>query len=150
MASPIADRISNDLKVAMKARETARIDALRLLRAAMIELAKSGKEDFTDEDALAVLRRLSKQRDEAAAAYDAAGRSESADNERAEMRIIETYLPKLADEDTTMAWVKEAIAQSGATSKKELGKVMGVLNKAHKGQMDMSLARAVIERELGD
>lgn len=148
MASAIVERVNEDLKEAMKARDAAKTGALRMLRAAFIELSKSGKGEVTDEDALGALRRLRKQREESALAYEGAGRAEQAAAERAEMDLIDGYLPRLADEPQTLVWVREAIAAAGATSKRELGKVMGALNREHKGQFDNAVARAILDREL--
>ena len=78
-----------------------------------------------------------------------AGRSDRADAERAERAVIESFLPKLADEATTRAWVDAAIAESGATSAKDLGKVMGALMKAHKADVDGNLARRLAAERLG-
>lgn len=145
----LLDQVSADLKAAMLARDAARTGALRMVRAAFIELQKDGKGEVTDERCLEALRRLKKQREDAIAAYDQAGRADLADGERAELALIEGYLPQLADEATTLGWVKEAIAASGATNARELGKAMGALMKAHKADVDAGLARTLLTRELG-
>ncbi|MFI5321195.1 MAG: GatB/YqeY domain-containing protein, partial [Myxococcota bacterium] len=77
------------------------------------------------------------------------GREEMAAAERAELAVLQAFLPSLADEATTARWVDEAIAASGAASAKEIGKVMGALMKAHKGEMDGNLARAIAAKKLG-
>ncbi len=147
--SALVDRVSDELKKAMLAKDAARTTALRMIRASFIELAKEGKGDVTDERCLEALRRLKKQREESILSYDQAGRAELAAAERAELAVIDTFLPQLADEATTLGWVREAIAASGATNAKEFGKVMGVLMKTHKSDIDAALARALITRELG-
>ena len=146
---PLTDQIAADLKTSMLARDAARTSALRMVRAAFIELEKDGKGPVTDERCLDALRRLKKQREDAIAAYLVAGRADSAASERFEMELIEGYLPKLADEATTLGWVKEAIAASGANSAKEVGKAMGALMKTHKADVDATLARTLLTRELG-
>lgn len=148
MASGIVERVNEDLKEAMKARDAARTSALRMVRAAFIELSKSGQGEVTDEGAIAALRRIRKQREEAALAFEQGGRPEQAASERAEMAVIDAYLPQLADEATTLGWVRAAITASGASSRKEVGKVLGALNREHKGQFDNALARTLAEREL--
>lgn len=145
----LVDQIAADLKQSMLARDTSRTTGLRMIRAAFIEAEKEGKGALTDERCLESLRRLKKQREDSIQSYEGAGRADLADVERAELTIIEAYLPKLADEATTLGWVREAIASAGATSAKEMGKVMGVLMKAHKADIDGGLARTLIERELG-
>jgi uncharacterized protein YqeY len=140
----MVDRVSAELKEALKAREKDRVAALRGIRAAFLnEMKKDGAEDLPDEVCIAVLRRLEKQRKESIEAFDGAGRTEQAAAERAELAVIETYLPRLADEETTRRWVQEAIDASGAKAPGDLGRVMGAVMKAHKGEVDGNLARQV-------
>ncbi len=144
----ITKLIKTQLTDSMKARDVQRTSALRMIRAALIEESKKKGTEIDDTQAVAVLRRLRKQRDEAAAAYDGAGRDDLAAMEREEAAIIDTFLPSLADEDTTLGWVHEAISTSGAASTRELGRAMGALMKAHRGKVNAKLARALLEREL--
>jgi uncharacterized protein YqeY len=118
-----------------------------MVRAALLEAEKSGK-DVDEADAQAILRKLVKQRHDSAEQYASAGRQELADAELAEVVVIEAFLPQLADEDTTRAWVAEAVSRTGATQVAELGKVMGALMGAHKGQMDGNLARRLVQEAL--
>ncbi|MFZ5482280.1 MAG: GatB/YqeY domain-containing protein [Myxococcota bacterium] len=145
----LVEQVSAELKKAMLAKDAPRTTGLRMIRAAFIELEKEGKGPVTDERCFEALRRLKKQREDSIAAYDSAGRKDLADQERTELAIVESLLPKLADEAQTLAWVKEAIATSGATSAKEMGKAMGALMKAHKADVDAGLARKLLEKELG-
>lgn len=145
----LKDLVSDELKKAMLARDAARTTGLRMIRAAFIELEKEGKGEVTDERCFEALRRLKKQREDSIQSYEAAGRQDLADQEKLELGIIEGFLPKLADEATTLGWVKEAIAASGATSVKEIGKAMGALMKAHKADVDATIARKLLEKELG-
>src|SRR5690606_35670127 len=110
---------------------------------------ETGADTLPDEESLAVLRRLAKQRAESIEAYDQAGRAELADAERAELAVIEDFLPKLADEETTRRWVREAIERSGAGSAKDVGKVMGVLMKEHRDEIDGKLANRLARELLG-
>jgi uncharacterized protein YqeY len=144
----IEETVQKQLTASMKAREVARTSALRMIRAALIEESKKKGEAVEDAQALVVLRRLLKQRQEADEAYTQAGREDLAALERAEAAVIDSFLPQLADEATTLAWVREAIAASGATSPREMGKAMGALMKHHRTEIDAKLARALIEREL--
>jgi len=144
------ETVTAQMKDAMKAKDAARLAALRNMRAAfLVEMKKDGSETLDDAASIAVLRRLAKQRLESIEAFTAAQRPERVAEERAELGVIEEFLPRLADEATTRAWVEEAITASGATSAKELGKVMGALMKAHKGDVDGDLARRIAAERLG-
>ena len=139
------ETVTVQLKDAMKAKDAPRLAALRNIRAAfLVEMKKDGSETLDDAAAIAVLRRLAKQRQESIEAFTQAGRPERVAEEQAELRVVEEFLPRLADEATTRTWVQEAIAASGASGAsgaRELGKVMGALMKAHKGDVDGDLAR---------
>lgn len=145
----LKEHVADELKKAMLAKDTARTTGLRMIRAAFIELEKEGKGEVTDERCFESLRRLKKQREDSITSYVAANREDLAEVERLELVIIEGFLPKLADEATTLMWVREAIAASGATGPKEMGKAMGMLMKAHKADVDAGIARKLLEKELG-
>ncbi|MCG8590350.1 MAG: GatB/YqeY domain-containing protein [Proteobacteria bacterium] len=145
----IQDEIAAQTTAAMKARDSARVAALRNVRAAFTtEMKKDGADSLSDEACVAVLRKLSKQRKESIEAFENAGRSDRADAERTELAVLEEFLPQLADEATTRQWVDDAIAASGATGPKDLGKVMGALMKAHKADIDGNLARRLASERL--
>jgi len=138
----LVETVTTQMREAMKAKDAPRLGALRNIRAAFLtEMKKDGSETLDDAVSIAVLRKLAKQRQESIDAFTQAQRPDRVAEERAELAVIETFLPRLADEATTRAWVQEAIAASGASSAKELGKVMGALMKAHKGDVDGDLAR---------
>jgi uncharacterized protein len=147
---PILDVVSEQLKQAMRAQDKPRLSALRNIRAAFLNAMKEdGSESLPDEACVGVLRRLAKQRAESIEAFESGGRPEKAAAERAELALIESFLPQLADEATTRAWVREAIESAGAKSPKELGRVMGTLMKAHKDELDGALARRLAAELLG-
>ncbi len=147
----LVDEVSQQMKEAQKAKDAPRLAALRSIRAVFLnEMKKDGAETLDDEVAIAVLRRLSKQRDESIDAFAKAGRDDRADAERAEKAVIESFLPSLADDATMRAWVQAAIDESGASSAKDVGRVMGALMKAHKGDVDGKKAREVALELLGD
>jgi uncharacterized protein YqeY len=149
-AMPILDTVGDQLKAAMRAQDKPRLAALRNIRAAFLTAMKEdGSESLSDEVCIAVLRRLAKQRQESVEAFESGGRPEMAAAERAELALIESFLPRLADEATTRGWVREAISATGASSPKELGKVMGALMKAHKDDLDGNLARRLVAELLG-
>jgi uncharacterized protein YqeY len=147
----LVDDVSAQMKEALKAKEAVRLRTLRSIRAAFLnEMKKDGSDSLSDESCLQILRKLEKQRKESIEAFETAGREEKAAEEKAELDIIATFLPSLADEATTRGWVEAAIASSGASSSKELGKVMGALMKDHKGDVDGNLARKLAAELLGD
>jgi uncharacterized protein YqeY len=147
---PIADQVTEQMKQAMKARDERRLVALRSMRTAFLnEMKKDGSSSVSDEICEGLLRKLEKQRKESIEAFTNAGRAELAAAERAELAVIQEFLPKLADEAKTRAWIDEAIAQTGAASAKDVGKVMGALMKAHKAEIDGDLARRLTQERLG-
>ncbi len=133
----IIDDVSTQIKEAMRAKDKVRLLALRSIRAAFIEALKSdGAETLADEKALPILRKLAKQRVEAIEMYKKGGRNDLVEGETAELAFIDAFLPKLADEETTRGWVREAIAASGAAGPQDMGKVMGHVMKNHKADVD--------------
>ncbi len=141
---PIIDDVNVQMKEAMRAKEKVRLTALRGIRAAFIEALKAdGSETLADEKCIPILRRLEKQRKESISAYEAAGREDLAAPEREELSVIEGFLPSLADEQTTTAWVRAAIEDAGATGPQDMGKVMGALMRSHKGEVDGGMAKDV-------
>lgn len=147
----ILEEIPVQLKAAMRAKDVARTSALRNIKAAFLSELKSGNAPATLDDAAAVvvLRRLAKQRAESIEAYEAGGREELAAAERAELAVIEEFLPKQASEEQTRTWVEEAIAATGATSMRDMGKVMGILMKRHGDAIDGKVANAIVRSLLG-
>jgi hypothetical protein len=114
------------------------------------EMKKDGSDTLSDETCVGLLRKLAKQRHESIDAFEQAGRSELAADEKTELAVIETYLPSLADEATVRGWVEEAISQTGASAAGDVGRVMGALMKSHKGEMDGGLAKRIASELLGD
>ena len=146
----IEQSVTAHLSAAMKARDSERVTALRAIRAAfLVEMKKDNAQTLADEVCTEILRRLTKQRRESIEAFENAGRPERAAAERAELAILEEFLPALADEATTRAWVTEAIAATGAAAPGDIGRVMGAVMKAHKGAVDGPLARRLAEELLG-
>ncbi len=132
------DRISDDIKKAMLARDAQRLDSLRGVKKEFLEAktAKGSDGTLTDEKAVQILAKMIKQRKESAEIYQQQNRPELAENELAQAAIIEEYMPKqLTDEELT-ARLTEIIARVGATSPKEMGKVMGVASKELAGQAE--------------
>jgi uncharacterized protein YqeY len=146
----IADDVTTQIKDAMRSKDKRRLSALRSMRTAFLnEMKKDGSDAISDEACEGLMRKLEKQRKESIDAFVKGDREEMADAERAEMAVIQEFLPKLADEAETRGFVEAAIAESGASSLKDMGKVMGVLMKAHKGDIDGNIARAIVQELLG-
>ena len=118
-------QIKDDIKAAMKAKETAKRDALRLLDSAMKQIEVDERKELSDDDVLAIITKQVKQRNDSATQYKEAGRDDLLQKELAEIAIFEAYLPaQLSDDELTSA-LKEIITQTGAESMKDMGKVMG-------------------------
>ena len=135
------DQISEDIKKAMLARDKVKLEALRGVKKEFIEAktAKNADGELSDDTALKILQKMVKQRKESASIFTEQNRPELAENELAEAAVIEAYLPKqMSDEELTAA-LKEIIAEVGATSAKEMGKVMGVASKKLAGKADGKL-----------
>jgi uncharacterized protein YqeY len=139
----LADRVKQDLTSAMKAGEKDRVGALRLV---LSELQKDAKEGGGDE--LAVLRRERKRRNESAAAFRDAGRPELADAEEAEAKVIAAYLPAELSDDELRAIVRDAVAESGASSPKDMGAVMKAAMPKVAGRADGKRVSALAQEAL--
>lgn len=145
----VVDDVTEQMKAAMKAKDQPRLAALRSMRTAFLnEMKKDGAESLSDEAAEGLMRKLEKQRKESIEAFESGGRPEMAEAEQAELAVIQEFLPQLADEAQTRAWVEEAIASTGASSKKDMGKVMGALMGAHKAELDGNIARGIVQELL--
>lgn len=144
-------QIQEDIKAAMKAKDTVAMNATRAVKGEILlfKTAESGSREVTDADILKMIQKLVKQRKEAAEQYTAAGRQELADNELAEAAVMEKYLPKPLTQEEIEARIREVIAQVGATSMKDMGKVMGVASKTLAGQADGKTISAVVKALLG-
>lgn len=132
------DKISEDIKKAMLAKDRVRLEALRGIKKEFLEAktAKGGDGTLSDEAATKILVKMAKQRRESAAIYSEQNRPELAENELAEVAVIEEYLPKRLSEEELTAELKKIIAEVGATDAKMMGKVMGVASKALAGRAD--------------
>jgi len=148
------ERFTEALKEAVKSQDKIRISTLRLITAAIKDrdIAARGADKgagATDEQVLEILAKMVKQRQEAAATYEEAGRLELAEQERAEILVIEEFLPAQLGDDDIAAAVNDAIAETGAASLKDMGKVMGVLKGKYAGQMDFGKAGGLVKQRLG-
>jgi uncharacterized protein len=147
-SAPLRDAIATQMKEAMKGGDKVRVGALRLIMAALkdreIEARGAGK-IVSQADELALLTKMMKSRQESAAIYAEAGRTELAEQENAEIAVIGEFLPKQMDEAAVTAAAKAAIASTGAASIKDMGKVVNALKAAHPGEMDFAKASAIVK-----
>ena len=145
----LRERFTADMKEAMKAGEKGRLGAIRLIQAALkdkdIEARGTGKEPLSDEEILALLQKMVKQRQESITMYEQGGRAELAQQERDEVTVISSYLPQQMDEAETKAAIEAAIAETGAASMKDMGKVVGVLRAKYAGRMDFAKASGLVK-----
>ena len=143
------DTVNNDIKKAMLARDHVRLEALRGIKKEFLEAktAKGADGELSDETATTILAKMLKQRRESAEIYKGQNREDLAQSELAEAAVIEQYLPKPLTDDELVAALKEIIARVGATSQKEMGKVMGVASKELAGRADGKAISAKV-REL--
>lgn len=149
----LRERFTGDLKEAMKAGEKGKVAAIRLVQAALkdkdIEARGAGKGEATPDDILALLQKMIKQRQESIAIYDANNRPELAAGERAEVEVISSYLPQQMSEEEVKAAIDRAIAETGASAVKDMGKVIGALRGAYAGQMDFGKVSPMVKAALG-
>ena len=144
------ETISADIKQAMLAREKVRLETLRGIKKEFIEAntAKGGDGTLSDDAAVKILAKMAKQRRETAAIYDEQNRPELRDNELAEAAVIEEYLPKQLSDAELDAEIRHIISEVGATSPKEMGRVMGVASKAFAGRADGKVVSAKVREIL--
>lgn len=148
----LKDRISDEIKVAMKAKDKLRLETVRGIKKVIIEkesdIRAEGRDELTTEEELAIVMQLAKQRRDSIKQFTDAGRNELAEKEAKELAILEDYLPaQLSDEDIEAA-VDAAIAQTGATSMRDMGKVMGPVMAKLKGQADGGKVQALVKAKL--
>ncbi|XDA96749.1 GatB/YqeY domain-containing protein [Sulfitobacter sp. LCG007] len=146
-------RISSALKQAMKDKDAGRLSTLRLINAAIkdkdIAARAEGNDDGVDDAAvLAILSKMTKQRQESAQVYEEGGRLDLADRERGEIVIIEEFLPRRLSEDESRAAVDAAVEEVGATGVRDMGKVIGLLKQKYTGQMDFATVGPMVKDRL--
>lgn len=148
----LKDQITADIKAAMKAKDKIRLETLRSIKKELLEkevsVRPSGQENLTESQEIEVLSRVAKQRREAIEQYEQAGRPDMAETEAAELAVIETYLPQQLSEDELKGIIDEIVATVGASSPKDMGKIMGPLMQRIKGQADGKLVQALVKAKL--
>ena len=142
-------RIQDDVKAAMKAHDKERLSTLRLISAAIKQREVDERIELDDDQVLAVLEKMIKQRRDSITQYENAGRQELADQEHSEIAIIEAYMPEGLSDDEISALIEAAIAETGAESIRDMGKVMAALKPKMQGRADMGKVGSKVKSKLG-
>lgn len=149
MASNLKDTITEAMKAAMRAGDKKTLGTIRLMLSAVKQVEVDTRKELSDEDVLAILDKMVKQRRESISQYEKAGREELATIEKDEIEIIQGYLPEQLSEDEISAMIAAAIESTGAASMKDMGKVMGILKPQLQGRADMGAVSGIIKQKLG-
>jgi uncharacterized protein YqeY len=144
----LKSRITEDMKTAMRAKETARLSTIRLLLAAMKQKEVDERVELSDADVLSIIEKMLKQRRESIAQYEKAARADLADVEKAEIAVLSAYLPQQMSEAEVAEAVLAAIKESGAAGPKDMGKVMGLLKARLAGRTDMGKLSGLVKAKL--
>jgi uncharacterized protein len=150
----LRDQLNNAVKDAMKARDSKRLGTLRLVQAAIKDKdianrSEESREGISDDEILSLFSKMIKSREDSIALYDKGGRPELAEAERAEIAIIREFMPRQLDETETKAAIAAIVAETGATSLKDMGKVMAALKERYAGTMDFGKAGGLVKAQLG-
>jgi uncharacterized protein len=146
------EQLNQALKDSMKAGDRRRVDTIRMINAALKDrdiAARGEGKTVSDEEILALLQKLVKSRQESLEIYEKAGRDDLATQEREEIGVIQTFLPQPLSEAEVEAAISSAIAETGAASIKDMGKVVGVLRSKYAGRLDVAKASALVKAKLG-
>ena len=145
----LIERLKDEQKAAMKAKDKPRLGAIRLVLAAIKQREVDEKITLNDDEVLAVLTKMVKQRRDSVAQYEAAGRQDLADVEHAEISVLAEFMPQPLTEEEISALMDEAIAATGAATMQDMGKVMGVLKPQIQGRADMGIVSKLVKTKLG-
>lgn len=147
--SALKDRITEDMKTAMKAKDSERLGTIRMITAAIKQREVDERIQLDDTQVLAVVEKMIKMRKESIAQFQSGGRNDLADKEQKEIDVLQVYMPQQLGEAEVDALIAAAIAESGATSIKEMGKAMALLKQKAQGRTDMASASAKLKAKLG-
>jgi hypothetical protein len=144
----LKQQITDDMKAAMRAKETARLGAIRLLLAAMKQREVDERIELSDADVVAIIEKMLKQRRDSITQYEAANRHDLADVEKFETQVLQAYMPQQLSEAEIVAAIGEAITATAAAGPQDMGKVMGVVKPKLAGRADMGKVSALIKAQL--
>jgi uncharacterized protein YqeY len=145
----LKERVLEDMKAAMRAKDQARLSAVRLLLAAMKQKEVDERIELADADVLGIIEKMLKQRRESIAQYEKAARQDLADQEKFEIGVLQAYLPQQMGEAEIAQAIAAAVAESGASGVKDMGKVMALLKPRLAGRADMGKVSALVKAKLG-
>jgi hypothetical protein len=145
----LKDRITEDMKSALRAKDSARLSAIRLLLAAIQQREVDERITLGDAEVVSVIEKMLKQRRDSIQQFEAAGRQDLADKEKFEVTVLQAYMPKALSEAEVEATVMEAIGVSGAKSMQDMGKVMALLKPKLAGRADMAKVSILVKSKLG-
>lgn len=144
----LKESISEDMKAAMRSRDSSRLSAIRLLLAAIKQKEVDERRDLSDADVVSVIEKMTKQRRDSISQYEAAGRQDLADAEKFELSILQHYMPEQLGAAEIEAAVEAAVLETGASGPADMGKVMGILKGKLAGQADMGAVSAAVKARL--
>ncbi|WP_334188287.1 GatB/YqeY domain-containing protein [Noviherbaspirillum sp.] len=144
----LKEQITEDMKAAMRAKDTAKLGTIRLLTAAMKQKEVDERIELTDAHVLAIIEKMIKQRKDSISQFEAGGRQDLADIEKAELSVLSTYMPAAMSDAEMQAEVAAAVAQVGAAGPQDMGKVMGVLKPKLAGRADMTVVSGLVKAAL--
>ena len=146
---PLKDRVTEDMKAALRAKDSTRLSAIRLLLAAIQQREVDERITLGDAEVVSVIEKMLKQRRDSIQQFEAAGRQDLADNEKFEVTVLQAYMPKALSEAEVEAAVMEAVGASGAKGMQDMGKVMTLLKPKLAGRADMAKVSALVKSKLG-
>ena len=144
----LKEQITEDMKAAMRAKDSGRLATIRLLTAAIKQKEVDERIDVSDEQVLAIIEKMIKQRKDSISQFEAGGRQDLADIEKAELAILSTYMPAALSDAEVQAEVAAAVTAVGAAGPQDMGKVMGVLKPKLAGRADMTAVSAIVKATL--
>lgn len=144
----LKEQITEDMKAAMRAKDSGKLGTIRLLTAAMKQKEVDERIELTDAHVLAIIEKMIKQRKDSIAQFEAGGRQDLADQEKAEVAVLSTYMPAGLSDAEIQAEVAAAVAETGAAGPQDMGKVMGVLKSKLAGRADMTVVSGLVKAAL--
>jgi len=144
----LKEKITEDMKAAMRAKDAAKLGTIRLLTAAMKQKEVDERIDLTDSHVLAIIEKMIKQRKDSITQFEAGGRQDLADVEKAELVVLSTYMPAAMTEAEIQSEVAAAVSATGAAGPQDMGKVMGVLKAKLAGRADMTVVSTLVKTAL--
>ncbi|MDF3035835.1 MAG: GatB/YqeY protein [Paucimonas sp.] len=144
----LKEQITEDMKAAMRAKDTAKLGTIRLLTAAMKQKEVDERIELTDTHILAIIEKMIKQRKDSITQFEAGGRQDLADNEKAEVQVLSAYMPAALSDVEVQAAVQSAVQESGASGPQDMGKVMAILKSKLAGRADMTAVSGLVKAAL--